>query len=81
MQEFLMTNQWFAENQWIFLPFIAWTLFWKGWALWVASRRGQKVWFVALLVLNTLGLLEIAYLVITLKLKTKAKPAAPAPLQ
>lgn len=26
-----------------------WGLVWKGIALWVAARRGEKVWFVALL--------------------------------
>jgi hypothetical protein len=35
---------------------------WKGWALWIAARREQKVWFVALLILNTIGILEIFYI-------------------
>lgn len=41
---------------------LVWELFWKGWALWRASRRNQPVWFVVLLVLNTLGILPILYL-------------------
>lgn len=40
---------------------IAWLLFWKGWSLWIAARKGSKVWFIALLVLNTMGILEILY--------------------
>lgn len=40
---------------------LAWTLTWKALALWKAARREQKFWFIALLVINTLGLLEIAY--------------------
>jgi methionyl-tRNA synthetase len=35
----------------------------KGFALWHAARRGEKWWFVALLILNTLGILELAYLI------------------
>lgn len=42
--------------------FFAWTLFWRGWALWRAAKNEQKIWFGALLVLNTVGLLEIVYL-------------------
>ncbi len=41
---------------------VIWELFWKGIALWKAGNNKQSVWFVALLILNTLGLLEIIYL-------------------
>ncbi len=41
---------------------IIWTLSWKGFALWRAALLRQKWWFVAILLLNTLGLLEILYL-------------------
>jgi hypothetical protein len=40
-----------------------WDVVWKGMALWQAAKRRQPVWFVALLVLNTAGILPIAYLV------------------
>jgi hypothetical protein len=43
---------------------LVWTFIWKGLALWKAARKGNKIWFVVLLVLNTLGLLEILYLYI-----------------
>jgi hypothetical protein len=39
-----------------------WTLLWKGIALWRAAGLKQRNWFVAILVLNTLGILELAYL-------------------
>lgn len=39
-----------------------WTLPWKGWALWLAARRREKWWFIALLVINTLAILEIFYI-------------------
>ena len=40
-----------------------WTVAVKGFALWHAARNSQKWWFVALLVINTLGILEVIYLV------------------
>jgi methionyl-tRNA synthetase len=41
---------------------VIWSLIWKGLALWRAARAQQPAWFVVLLVVNTAGLLEIAYL-------------------
>jgi uncharacterized protein DUF5652 len=41
---------------------VLWSLFWKGLALWHSARRGEAGWFVAILIINTLGLLEIIYL-------------------
>ena len=40
----------------------AWSIFWKGFALWYAARGSQKWWFIALLIVNTVGILEIIYL-------------------
>jgi hypothetical protein len=39
-----------------------WDLAWKGLALWQAAKRRQPVWFVALLLLNTVGILPMVYL-------------------
>ena len=54
----------------IFLVVI-WSLVWKGRALWHAARNGNMGWFVTLLVINTLGILEILYLYVFSK---KQKP-------
>lgn len=48
---------------------VLWSLFWKGLALWHSGRRGQPWWFVILLVVNSLGILEIVYLFAVAKLK------------
>ncbi|KKP59462.1 MAG: Membrane protein [Candidatus Magasanikbacteria bacterium GW2011_GWC2_34_16] len=53
------------------IVFAVWSIFWKGWAMWIAARQGQKVWFGALLVVNTLGILEILYIFIFSKSQTK----------
>ncbi len=39
----------------------------KGYALWYAAKRGEKWWFIAILVVNTAGILEIVYLVFFVK--------------
>jgi hypothetical protein len=46
----------------VFLLLLAWTFFWKGLALWHSAKRGDTWWFIALLFINTLGILEIIYL-------------------
>jgi hypothetical protein len=51
----------FDAKVWV-LALFAWSLVWKGLALWRAAQRGSKPWFVAFLVVNTVGILEILYL-------------------
>jgi uncharacterized membrane protein len=48
---------------------ILWTLVWKGLALWRAAKRGEKIWFIVFLLVNTLGILEIIYLFFITKAK------------
>ena len=45
-----------------FLVIAAWSLVWKGIALWKAGRNNQLYWYIALLIINTFGILEIIYL-------------------
>jgi methionyl-tRNA synthetase len=41
---------------------VLWSLVWKGMALWKAARQENKVWFVVLLLVNIVGILDILYL-------------------
>jgi hypothetical protein len=41
---------------------LLWSLIWKGLALWRSAELRQKYWFVAVLILNTVGLLDIFYI-------------------
>ncbi|MBI3573570.1 hypothetical protein HY090_00785 [Candidatus Kaiserbacteria bacterium] len=45
-----------------FVLIALWTLPWKGYALWLAARNNQPWWFIILLVMNTLAILEIIYI-------------------
>ena len=58
----------FLGGFWLLL-IIAWTILWKGLALWKSARNDQRYWFVVLLVVNTLGILEILYLFVFAKEK------------
>lgn len=49
------------KNPYLAIPLMLWTVIWKGLALWKAARKEDKIWFAALLVLNTLGIAEILY--------------------
>lgn len=62
------------------IPLMVWSLIWKGLALWKAARREEKPWFIVLLILNTMGILEIIYLLFfarTAKAGPVAKPTKP----
>lgn len=53
---------WIGVNPFMILAALIWTLAWKGIALWRSAQLRQKYWFIAILIINTLGILEIIYL-------------------
>ncbi|MBS3155590.1 hypothetical protein J4404_03795 [Candidatus Woesearchaeota archaeon] len=62
----------------IFIILAIWEMIWKGIALWKAAKNGDTAWYIAILILNTIGILPIVYLLINQKkpktvLKKKAK--------
>lgn len=62
METFLQYQE-FINNNWpLFILLAAWTLIWKGIALWKAARHSDKVWFVVMLIVNSIGILEIIYI-------------------
>jgi hypothetical protein len=46
-----------------YLYFVIWEVFWKVLASWKAAKNNSKILFVAILILNTVGLLPIGYLI------------------
>ncbi len=46
----------------VLIPAVIWDIIWKGIALWKTARKKRYAWFIALLVLNTVGILPIVYL-------------------
>ena len=57
----------------LFFPIFLWSIIWKGYALWHAAVEKEKNWFIAILILNTAGILEITYLFFFTKNKLKLK--------
>lgn len=53
-----ITSMWFL----IVIAAGLWSIPWKGYALWLAARNNHTWWFVALLLLNTVAILEIIYI-------------------
>lgn len=47
----------------LFIILVLVSLALKGFALWHAARRNEKWWFIALLFINTMGILELVYLI------------------
>jgi hypothetical protein len=37
----------------------------KGWGMWRAARMEKKYWFIALLIVNSVGILPIVFLLMT----------------
>jgi len=51
-----------ASHPWL-LALVAWEMLWKGLAMWKSARRDEPLWFIAVFVLNTAGLLPMIYVV------------------
>jgi len=52
----------FAGFFWLIIFLVAWEAVWKGIALWRAGRNGHLIWFIAILIVNTAGILPIIYI-------------------
>lgn len=47
---------------WLAIAITVWEMIWKGKGMWRAARQDQGKWFVAILLINTMGILPIVYL-------------------
>lgn len=75
MQE-ITTLQQLLTNMNVSLPVLIllivaqiWSLIWKILACWKSARKGEWLWFIALFVINTLGILEILYIFVFSKME------------
>lgn len=51
-----------SSSPYLLFALYIWSLIAKGIALWRAAHLKQRNWFIAILVLNTLGVLDLLYL-------------------
>mgnify|MGYP001558753821 CR=1 FL=1 len=70
---FLTQSSFSTEFLIILVIILIWSLIWKGFALWKAAKNNSPIWFVVLLVVNTIGILEILYLFVFSKGGKKKK--------
>jgi methionyl-tRNA synthetase len=47
---------------WLLVVVFVWSFVWKLLALWKSARKNHLVWFIAMGILNTMGILEILYI-------------------
>ena len=57
-------TQFLSDNQALLFLIALWTIPWKGVALWKAARRDDQRWFMIILIVNTLAILDILYIFI-----------------
>ncbi len=67
MEPINILAQWAGVSPLLIILVIVWTLVWKGFALWRSAELRQRYWFIAILLINTLGILEIIYLFLVAK--------------
>ena len=60
-------------NPLLLIIVLIWSLIWKGFALWKAGRLNQPIWFVLILIIHTMGILEILYIFLFSKIKLESK--------
>ncbi len=63
----------FSPVYWIFVLLLIWSFAWKGYAMWIAIKNRQHGWIYRLLLLNTVGILDILYIYIFSKHYHKQK--------
>ncbi len=62
MEVLLQTQGFIESHPLLIVLMVLWVLPWKGYALWTAARLGQRNWFIIILILNTLAILDIIYI-------------------
>jgi methionyl-tRNA synthetase len=58
---------------WALFVALIWSLFWKAIAMWKSARLNQPIWFALLLLINTVGILEILYIFLFSEIKIGKK--------
>ncbi|MFZ2048872.1 MAG: DUF5652 family protein [Minisyncoccia bacterium] len=58
----LGASNWFTAHPTLVVIIMIWSIAWKGLALWKSAQRNEQYWFIALLFINTVGILDIIYI-------------------
>lgn len=74
--ESAFTEMFAGVNIYTLIALALWSLPWKAWAMWLSARRGDFWWFLAFLLVSTIGILEIVYIFFIAKESDK-RPETP----
>lgn len=69
----------FSQHSWVLILIILWSIPWKGIALWKSAKKSHLGWFIAILIINSLAILDILYIFIFSKLGEEKQPAEEKP--
>ena len=64
MEDLVSFYEWFFP---LIIVLIIWEIVWKLIGMWKAAQNKQKVWFVCIALINTLGILPIIYILMNNK--------------
>lgn len=64
VNEYMFGDPEFPQRMRWLLPFTLLDLVLKGFALWKSAKKDQSAWFIALLIVNSLGILPGIYLLL-----------------
>lgn len=57
----------------VLIPFVILDLVLRGLSLWKSAKKNQNIWFIALLVVNSMGILPLIYLILNRDKKEVSK--------
>ncbi len=57
----------------LFIAITVWDLVWKLFGMWKAAKKNSPLWFVAIGIFNTIGILPILYLYVFSRDNSKGK--------
>ena len=60
----LISMSWFLPTV---IALAIWDIIWKLIAMWYAARDGQKLWYILLVLFNSIGVLPILYIYVIRK--------------
>lgn len=59
-----MGLEWIQDNSVLFACIIVWDIAWRGVGMWYAAQNRSKVWFIAMLIVSSAGILPMIYLLL-----------------
>lgn len=51
----------------ILIVVLVWSLYWKGRSMWLSAKHGDRIWFIILLLVNSMGILDMIYIYLLAK--------------